>query len=55
MRVPFLLGIVVSALVGYAVIGALIRYLERRTFNVFVVYRLILGVLVLALGWGLRH
>ena len=55
MRMPFLLGIVVSALVGYAVIAVLIRYLERRTFAVFVVYRVILGVILLAVGWGLRH
>jgi undecaprenyl-diphosphatase len=55
MRMPFLLGIIVSALVGYAVIAVLIRYLERRTFAVFVVYRVILGVILLAVGWGLRH
>jgi undecaprenyl-diphosphatase len=55
MRMPFLVGILVSALVGYAVISALMRYLERRTFTVFVVYRVILGVILLAVGWGLRH
>ena len=55
MRMPFLLGIIVSAVVGYAVIAVLIRYLERRTFTIFVVYRVILGVILLAVGWGLRH
>jgi undecaprenyl-diphosphatase len=55
MRLPFLLGIIVSAAVGYAVIAVLIRYLERRTFSVFVVYRVILGMIVLSIGWGLRH
>jgi undecaprenyl-diphosphatase len=55
MRLPFLVGVVVAAVVGYLVIGVLIRYLERRTFAVFVVYRVMLGVVVLALGWGLRH
>jgi undecaprenyl-diphosphatase len=55
MRLPFVLGIIVSAVVGYAVIAALLRYLERRTFAVFVVYRVILGVILLAVGWGLRH
>jgi undecaprenyl-diphosphatase len=55
MRLPFVVGIIVSGLVGYLVIGILIRYLEIRTFKIFVVYRLALGVLVLALGWGLRH
>jgi undecaprenyl-diphosphatase len=51
MRLPFAAGIIVSALVGYAVIGWLIRYLERRTFKLFVIYRLALGILVLVLGW----
>jgi undecaprenyl-diphosphatase len=55
MRLPFLVGVAVAAVVGYLVIAVLIRYLERRTFAVFVVYRLALGVIVLALGWGLRH
>jgi undecaprenyl-diphosphatase len=55
MRVPFFLGIVVSAIVGYAVIAALMRYLERRTFTVFVVYRVIVGMILLGLGWGWRH
>jgi undecaprenyl-diphosphatase len=55
MRLPFLFGIMVSGVVGYAVIAVLIRFLERRTFTVFVVYRVIVGMVVLALGWGLRH
>ncbi len=55
MRLPFLFGIIVSAVVGYTVIAALIRYLERRTFTIFVVYRVILGVILLVVGWGLRH
>jgi undecaprenyl-diphosphatase len=55
MRLPFLLGVIVSGLVGYLVIAVLIRYLERRTFRIFVIYRLALGVVVFALGWGLRH
>ncbi len=54
MRLPFLVGALVSAVVGYLVIAVLIRYLERHTFKAFVVYRLVLGVLVLALGWGLH-
>jgi undecaprenyl-diphosphatase len=55
MRMPFVMGILVSAVVGYAVIAVLIRYLERHTFAIFVVYRVILGVILLAVGWGLRH
>jgi undecaprenyl-diphosphatase len=55
MRLPFLVGVAVAAVVGYLMIAVLIRYLERRTFAVFIVYRIALGVVVLALGWGLRH
>ncbi|HET7840107.1 MAG TPA: undecaprenyl-diphosphatase UppP [Terriglobia bacterium] len=55
LRIPLIVGVIVSAIVGYVVIAALMRYLERRTFKIFVVYRLALGVIVLLLGWGLRH
>jgi undecaprenyl-diphosphatase len=55
MRLPFLAGALVAALVGYLVIAVLIRYLERHTFRIFVVYRVALGMIVLLLGWGLRH
>jgi len=56
MKLPFVAGIIVSGLVGYVVIAWLIRFLSHRSFKVFVVYRIALGVVVLALGWGLlRH
>lgn len=55
MRMPFLAGIIVSAVVGFFVIGWLIRFLETRTFKGFVVYRIALGVVVLALGLGLHR
>jgi undecaprenyl-diphosphatase len=55
MHLPFLVGTLVAALIGYLVIAALIRFLERHTFKIFIVYRISLGVLILAVGWGLRH
>jgi undecaprenyl-diphosphatase len=55
MRLPFFVGVIVAALVGYLVIAVLIRYLERGTFRIFVVYRVALGMIVLLLGWGLRR
>jgi len=54
MRLPFVVGIVVSGLVGYAVIGWLIRYLEHRTFRVFIIYRIVLGIVVLGLAWKMH-
>ena len=55
MVLPFLAGVVIAAAVGYLVIAVLIRYLERGTFKIFIVYRVALGVLVFVIGWGLRH
>ncbi|PYV33210.1 MAG: undecaprenyl-diphosphatase UppP [Acidobacteria bacterium] len=55
MRLPFFAGIVVSGLVGYLVVAFLLRYLAHRTFKIFVIYRLALGVVVLLLGWLSRH
>jgi undecaprenyl-diphosphatase len=53
MRMPMVAGIIVSGLVGWAVIAWLIRYLSRHTFKPFVIYRLALGVFVL--GWYFLH
>ena len=47
----FVAGIVVSALVGYAVIAWFIRYLQTKTLTVFVVYRILFGIAVLLLGY----
>lgn len=44
---PFLAGIVTAGIVGYASIEFLIRYLQTRTTNIFVVYRILLGIVVL--------
>ncbi|HEY8019679.1 MAG TPA: undecaprenyl-diphosphate phosphatase [Thermoanaerobaculia bacterium] len=50
----FGLGIAVSALVGYAVIAWLIGWLRRRSLDVFVVYRVLLGIGILAVVWTRR-
>lgn len=44
----FLVGFLVSAVVGYAAIAFLLRYLQARTLKIFVAYRLVLGVIILA-------
>jgi undecaprenyl-diphosphatase len=44
-----LIAISVSAVSGYAVIGFLLRYLQTRTLKIFVVYRIIFGILILVL------
>ncbi|HVG11006.1 MAG TPA: undecaprenyl-diphosphate phosphatase [Thermoanaerobaculia bacterium] len=42
------IGLVVSAIVGYAVIAWLLAWLRRRSLTVFVVYRVLLAALILA-------
>ena len=56
MHAPFLVGVVVSAIVGYAAIAWLIRYLQTNTLKAFVIYRIIAGVVVIALAlvWHLQ-
>ena len=51
MAAGFAVGMVVSAIVGYATIAWFIRYLKTKTLTVFVVYRILLGVVILLLGY----
>jgi undecaprenyl-diphosphatase len=46
--VPMAIGLVVSGVVGYAVIAWLLAWLRRRDLTVFVVYRLVLAAVILA-------
>lgn len=52
MRAPFAAGIAVSAIVGYIAIAWLIRYLRTKTLTIFIVYRIIFGIIVLALAYS---
>ncbi len=47
--VPFFLGILVSFIVGMIVIKFLLKYLQKGSFKVFAVYRVVLGIIVLLL------
>jgi undecaprenyl-diphosphatase len=49
--VPLLLGIVVAAIVGYLSIWFLLAFLRRNSTMVFIVYRLVLGTIILVLLW----
>ena len=51
MHAPFLVGILVSAIVGYATIAWLIRYLQSNSLRVFIVYRIVFGIIVIALAY----
>jgi undecaprenyl-diphosphatase len=47
--VPLVVATVVSGVVGYASIWFLLRFLRTHSTNVFIVYRLVVGALILAL------
>jgi undecaprenyl-diphosphatase len=44
-------GTIVAGIIGYLSIWFLLNYLKRHTTTVFIVYRIILGVTILALLW----
>lgn len=46
--VPMAIGLAVSAVVGYAVIAWLMAWLRRRSLTVFVVYRVLLAAVIVA-------
>ncbi|MFC9461139.1 undecaprenyl-diphosphate phosphatase [Streptomyces sp. NPDC056637] len=46
---PLIVGTVVSFIVAYASIAWLLKYVARHSFNAFVIYRIIVGVLLFAL------
>jgi undecaprenyl-diphosphatase len=45
----YAVGLVTAAIVGYAAIAFLIRYLRGNPLNVFIAYRIALGLIVLGL------
>lgn len=50
MRTPFVLGIAISAISGGIAIGVLLAYLRRHGLRFFVWYRVIFGIIVIALA-----
>lgn len=50
------IGVLTSTVVGYLCIGYLLRYLEKRSTGVFVLYRVLLGsILLITYALGLLH
>jgi undecaprenyl-diphosphatase len=54
MQMPVLIGIIVSALVGYATIAWLIRYLQANSLKPFIVYRVVAGIVLIALAFAMH-
>ena len=54
MHAPVLVGVIVSALVGYAAIAWLIGYLQSNSLRLFIIYRIVAGVVVIALALAMH-
>lgn len=52
MHAPFIVGVLVSAVVGYITIAWLIRYLQTNTLKVFIIYRIAFGIVVIGLAYA---
>jgi undecaprenyl-diphosphatase len=50
MQVPIVVGIVVTGLLGALVIAFFLRYLRRSSLMPFVYYRIVFGIIVIALA-----
>jgi undecaprenyl-diphosphatase len=50
MKMAFIVGIAVSAVVGCLTIAFFMKYLRRRTLTFFVAYRIIFGIIAIALA-----
>lgn len=53
MKTPFLVGISISAVLGLGVIAFFLRFLRTHSLNLFVIYRVLLGLVVI--GLAMRH
>jgi undecaprenyl-diphosphatase len=55
MKTPLLIGISVSAVLGLAVIAFFLRYLRTHSLTLFVIYRVVIGIVVIALALAHFH
>lgn len=55
MHLPFIVGIVVSAITGAFVIGFLLNFLRRHGLWFFIYYRIVFGIIVIALATFFRY
>jgi len=52
---PMIAGIIAAAVSGYLAIFGLLRFVRTHSYDVFVVYRVVIGIAILAaIGFGLR-
>jgi undecaprenyl-diphosphatase len=51
MRVPFVLGVIISGVLGVVVIAYFLKYLRSHSLMPFVYYRIVFGLIVIALAF----
>jgi len=51
MKIPYLVGIAVSGVVGLMVIAFFMKYLRHNSLSIFVWYRILFGIIVIALAF----
>lgn len=49
LTTPLIVGVLASAVSGWFAISALLKFVSRRSYGVFAVYRVVLGAIVLAI------
>jgi undecaprenyl-diphosphatase len=54
LRMAFAGGIALSAVLGCLVIGWFLRFVQRRSLDFFVYYRIVFGIIVIALAFSRR-
>jgi len=54
MHTQFVLGVILSAAAGCAVIAWFLRFIQRRSLHFFIYYRIIFGIIVIALAFSRR-
>jgi len=52
LNINILVGVLVSAAAGYLAIKYMLKYLENRSYNIFVGYRLALALIIIFLFLG---
>ena len=49
---PMIVGIITSGLLGWVAVWGTIKYVRHHSYTPFVIYRVVLGLLVLAIYWA---
>lgn len=47
---PFVLGVISSFLIGIVVIKFLLEYLQKKSFKIFAIYRILFGIFIICLA-----